>query len=276
MQMSKTTIYILITLLTLCVIILIGILILGLTNHQNKLDFFNINIHSKLVIEQHYDPSEITHINTELLSQDIIVQKSQDTQIHIRVYDKDNSNISLNLEEQVLSIKQKKKFSFFNISFSHHRIEIDIPETYLPILELKTVSGNIEIITDPIDIKATTTSGDIKADTLKNAELTTVSGEIKIHTVENLIGKTVSGDITIIEGNIENITTTSGDIEITTARIKQNASIKTVSGDVEITQLENTYINPKTTSGSVRINNNDRKSEYELKIQTVSGDIKIN
>ena len=74
--------------------------------------------------------------------------------------------------------------------------------------------------------------------------------------------------------NVE-IKTTSGEISIGYLELSKNAKIKTVSGDVEIEKTNDIYIDVKTISGDTEIKNNNRKSPYELLIETTSGDVEV-
>ena len=127
------------------------------------------------------------------------------------------------------------------------------------------------------DINAT--SGDIKSELLTYNDYTidVTSGDIELENINSLSGKATSGDVEIKKINSYiNFKTTSGDIEIDDLTLTRDSSIKVTSGDVTIDKCTNAYINTSVKSGDIDVNKNDRHAEYELKITTTSGDIEVN
>ena len=56
--------------------------------------------------------------------------------------------------------------------------------------------------------------------------------------------------------------------------ITNDSKIEVISGDVVINKSsDNFYCDAKATSGDVKIKDNNRRAEYELKIRAKSGDI---
>lgn len=58
--------------------------------------------------------------------------------------------------------------------------------------------------------------------------------------------------------------------------LNENSSIHATSGGVKIKETNDIYIEAKANSGDVKVENNNRLSEIELKIETTSGEIKVN
>lgn len=88
--------------------------------------------------------------------------------------------------------------------------------------------------------------------------------------------KASSGSIRIEEINeFCDLSATSGGIKIEDCNLIENSSIQASSGGVHITRLNDVYVDAKATSGSVKLQNNNRKSDIELKIKTTSGSIKV-
>lgn len=155
---------------------------------------------------------------------------------------------------------------------------------------LKTTSGNINAGSSN-EMIAKSTSGDIKIQNAKTGRLEAVSGDIEANEIETIDAKSTSGTINLDKANKVVARTTSGNIRINTINEKcelssvsgnitvdscsliENSTMQSTSGDVRISKGSNMYIDTKTTSGDVRIENNNRKAEIELKIKTTSGNI---
>lgn len=65
----------------------------------------------------------------------------------------------------------------------------------------------------------------------------------------------------------------SGNVKCETVN---NIEIQAKSGGVHITKLNEVYVDASAKSGSVKVNENSRKSDIELKIRTTSGSIRVN
>lgn len=152
----------------------------------------------------------------------------------------------------------------------------DITADKIGIANLKTSSGDIEL-KEAQTASITTTSGDIKVNTIEeSAELETTSGDITANKITNAKIKTSSGEIEL--GNVKEYIeaeTSSGDIKIDDLEITKDSKIEARSGDVTIHKTNDIYTETKTSSGNSKIENNNRKSEITLKIETSSGDIKV-
>lgn len=142
---------------------------------------------------------------------------------------------------------------------------------------LKATSGNI--MAEEIRNKGTiqTSSGKIEVKEIKQGEIESTSGKVKIEKANRITATTTSGSIHInqIDGYC-NLSSNSGGVKIENLQINENSTIHTTSGNVNISKGENMYIETKTMSGNVKVENNNRKAEIELKIETASGSIKVN
>ena len=163
---------------------------------------------------------------------------------------------------------------------------------------INTASGDIKSEIDLLEnkININTTSGDVTLKNIYLANIHTTSGSIKINDVnEANIGstsgdvyvkgetkkldiKTTSGDMEINKVNDSlNLLAISGRVKINTLNIIDNSSISTTSGDVFVgNNLSNCYVEFSTITGDRYINKSDRKSDIVLKVNTVSGDIRVN
>lgn len=139
-----------------------------------------------------------------------------------------------------------------------------------------TTSGNINI-ENAEEARLEATSGNIKAGDIKNAQIKTTSGGIVAENTGRILARVSSGNIKLesVSEHCE-LSTKSGSIRIEDCNLTENSSIQATSGGVHIHRLNDVYVDAKATSGSVKIENNDRKSDIELKINTTSGSIKVN
>lgn len=125
--------------------------------------------------------------------------------------------------------------------------------------------------------KLEASSGNIKLGDIKNVQINTTSGVIVAQNVERISARATSGNIKINSiSQFCELSTKSGAIRIEACNLTENSSIQATSGGVHIQRLNDVYVDAKAISGSVKIENNDRKSDIELKINTTSGSIKVN
>lgn len=95
--------------------------------------------------------------------------------------------------------------------------------------------------------------------------------------VNRIVAKASSGTIRINKINAFcELSSKSGSIRIEDCNLTENSSIQATSGGVNITKLNDVYVDAKATTGSVKVQNNDRKLDTELKIKTTSGSIRVN
>lgn len=155
-----------------------------------------------------------------------------------------------------------------------------LPKEYKESLEIKAVSGDVEVEENLKfeDLTIASTSGDIKMGNVeaKNIKIESISGDIKLGDLidEDLRLKTVSGDIRVesAKGKIE-AKTTSGTIEI--KELEGNVELTSVSGDVKSDDFKVTGTSRvKTTSGNVRMYLN-QESNCEIQTKSVSGNVTL-
>jgi len=142
--------------------------------------------------------------------------------------------------------------------------------------EVKASSGSV-LIGKLGEGNINTTSGAIRLEELGIGEVKATSGGIKIGKANKITAISTSGSINIdtIDGFC-NLSTKSGGVKIENLSINENSNIETTSGGVRIlSAVGDMYVDTKTKSGAVNVNNSNRKSDIELKIQTTSGGIKV-
>ena len=297
---SKNAIITLIVILSFLVIaIVFGIGILM----NNSIDFsFGFDLGSKkmqLVETFEEDSNNIKEIEFDLYSTDVELKNNDNNNLKIEYYsNKEAANVIKKDNQKVVINEEDSKSICIGICSNHRKIIVYVPNTYTGTFNIETKSGdiksNIEAIEGEVVIK--TTSGDVNLKNVTNTIITTTSGDIslemvnkaKLHTTSgdvfikgessNLDIKTTSGDIEINKiNNYINLNTTSGDVLINELEITDNSFIKTTSGDVKINDnISNCYIEFDSRSGDSHINKSDRKSDLVLKVDTKSGDIRVN
>lgn len=260
-----------IVILSMLTIILVSFLIL-LLNSDIKFNFKTKP--SKLVYNQNI-VEQFNKIDIDTRSLDIKFLKSEDDTVNVKVYDKDDNDLSVKVENDTLKVSSQKKNVCMFFCFSNKReVIISLPQREYDLL-VNSTSGDITSKIDFNNLKIGSKSGDVTLQKVGNAEIKVTSGDIKVENANNLVIDSTSGDL--ILGNIYDsvkLETTSGDIRIDNITLTSDSSIKVTSGDVKINNAsENIYFNTKVKSGDVKISNNNRKAEYELSIRTTSGDI---
>lgn len=152
-------------------------------------------------------------------------------------------------------------------------------------LTLQSTSGNIRLLSckaEEADVRLS--SGDIKIETFDSTRLacTAASGDIDIRDTEcsgDLSLVSTSGNLRLRDSNIAgdaSLESTSGDIKWQYTRARDIKLVST-SGDVRAEILGSAsdyHIDTKTTSGTVRVPDADG-SEKHLRVETVSGDIRV-
>ena len=273
--MNKSANIVKLSILSVLALILIGLFIVLLTS-DIKFNF-TTKSNSKLVFDNNIT-EEFNKIDIDTKSMDIKFEQSSDDTVNIKVYDKDDKNLSVKVEDETLQISSTgKNVCVFFCFINKKEIVISLPQKYYDLI-VNSQSGDITSKIDFNNVNISTKSGDINFNKIDSADIKVISGDIDIKEVNSLNCDSKSGDLTI--KNINNYIkaeTTSGDIRIDNIKLSSDSSIKVTSGDVKIKSAdENIYFNTKVTSGDVKINSNNRKAEYELNIKTTSGDIIVN
>jgi len=240
---------------------------------------FNYKNNTEVIYEQSYDIQSINNIKINTISSDIKFKPSTDNNLKVIAYGNEDSEFKIKQDDYNLNINYDIKNNFcIGICYQEDYIVIYIPNTYNNKININTTSGDISgIDLTNADIDLITTSGDIQINNINKLDALSTSGDINIRNVNEINLKVTSGEVNINNiNNKVNIQTTSGDVEINNLRLTENSKIKTNSGEIEIDKTNNIYIDANTTSGEVDIKNNNRKAEYELKVETTSGDVTVN
>lgn len=307
-------------------IIIIIIMIAGLSKvlmfaiNHNDWNWFMSFENSENVRKEEYirkqekvEISDISKLKLEFKSSDLNVFFTEENDIRVVQYSykelREDQLFQVNKTSSSITIQEnlKPQFHIFYIGFMEQiAYDVYIPKTYEKSLEIKSVSGDVEVNESLKfeDLTISSTSGDIKMGNIeaKDIEIETISGDIKLQELQsdNLKLKTVSGDIgaesatgkieaKTTSGNIEvkeikgdvEFTSVSGNIKSEDFKITGDSRVKTTSGDVKmyLNQESNCEIGTKTTSGNVTLPNRRNvmgvEPYVELNIQTVSGNIRL-
>lgn len=224
----------------------------------------------------------ISKINVSITSDNLILKKSEDDSIHINYFESNIYDFKIFIENDTLTILQKKPW-YIMFSFTKARnIEIALPDS-LAYANLKVSSGSINISSE-IEIEelsAKASSGEIflKDLTVDNAEINVSSGSITITNFETKILEVTASSGKIILKKVKaegaDISLSSGSINLEDANFK-NLKISASSGKITATKLfvENSEIS--ASSGTVNLgvvaNNPD---DYSLDLKTSSGKISV-
>ena len=294
--MNKTVTIVLVTLL----LIVAGLLTAGLVlvlNGKMKFNFSPIHIGSNycttLVEEKEF--SSIKDLDLNGNSVDIKIEESDNDTIKIELYSDHAKNHSIEEEDKTIKVVLEEKNRGFSFNTKTPYIRVLIPSTYANNIKANLKVGDIRIASfNKASLDAVISTGDIKADSLKKAnikistgdvkieniedlEATLSTGDIKVSSVDNITAKLTTGDIKITSvGNYMDLYTKTGDVKVDKANITKNSKVESGVGDVEIRKTSNCYIEGSTKVGDIDINNTDRKSDIILKIKSRVGDIEVN
>ena len=269
-MVNKIIKILLIILLTILVVGLIAVFVLLL---NNKID---LNISQSKLIYDEIITESFNNIQVSTKSLDIKLIKSNNLKANVKVYDRKDNELSVKVEDNTLKIENERHTSWCFLCFGESKVVISLPEKEYDLV-VNATSGDIESQVDLNNATIVTTSGDIDFTKVNELVLTVTSGDIEINEVNSITVTSTSGDVEIGKiNNSLNIETTSGDIDIDNLTIMKDSNIKVKSGDVTINKRsDNIYCNATAISGDVKITNNNRHADYELKIDTKSGDINV-
>lgn len=264
---NKATIATIIILSIFCLLLTSGFIYLLTNSNSIHFNFDFTNKPMNLVDSYEVAHADIYNIKFNLHSTDVEIRKSTDGKILVEYYSNKENNPKIEYTEDTIIIDETKyDLSCIGFCNSRRKVVLYIPEytsnEYLYNYEIATKSGDISSNIDLSNGKVvfSAMSGDIKLNTVREAIISTMSGDIEINRVNEKI----------------NLSAMSGDIKINELNIIEDSDIKTSSGDVKVNNnIANCYVDVKTSSGDKHINKSDRKSDVVLKINTSSGDVRV-
>lgn len=275
---NKGLIIFTIVLLTICVIVLSGILFLGLTGMGKKIKFNNIfgtyRVSNTKVYDKVYD-KEFKSIDIDVAAANIEIKKGDENKLVILG---DEKLLTVD-EEDTLRIKyDSEPCHIFCFNVKSAKIELTLREDYDGRISIKSDFGDTEVEEFPKStIEIDSSYGDTKVLRTKNADLSSSCGNIKIGEVENAIIKNDFGDIKINKiTNKTEISASCGDIKIDEVELKENSTIENNMGNVKINKTNDIMIESKVSLGDNDVKNVNYKSDVLLRIENDCGDIKVN
>lgn len=281
-----------ITNILLLICIIIGLLIFMIFGMNGRISFWKTK--SSLLKTEVYQIEDITKLISDVKSYDVILEKSQESEIKVEVYGskKSDKDIKVELVNKELHINQAGSTFCFGFCWSNEKVIVYVPDNLEISTLLKSTSGDIIVksaLTTESEIKTTSgdidiryankinaksTSGEIEIGELKTGTLKSTSGDITVKKVEFMNAKTTSGEIEVEQLNgYGNFSSTSGDIDINAFTIRDDSSLETTSGDIEIYLKNEANIYTDTKSGEAHIKKSH--GEHELNLKTTSGDITV-
>lgn len=245
-----------------------------------------------------FSPDEIDQLEFRLSGEDISFRPSDDGQIHIRYFKRDDVTYKAYTEQGIAS-EQGNTLVFTRSATGHSNqlfyfgfhyesetpdIQVALPQglsvdiltasgdmafsgVTIAALSISTVSGDVDLTnvqTDALTIG--TTSGDVEL------EQVTVSGETSL--------ETTSGELDLEDCTLNSslaVSSVSGNLE-GQAMISGNITIDTTSGDVELNlsgSPAHSAGNISTTSGEMNLQGLQAQADYVVNVSTVSGDVTI-
>lgn len=275
MKNKRSTIIKLI-LLILLLLFLVASLILGLLGSKYGFTFMPFfNFDQKIVYENKYTIEEISIIQVDTNSANIIVKNHEEKDIKVVIYDKDDKFLNVNIEDKKLNINNTSVNLCIGFCYTKKVVEIYLPNEHKVDLKLHATSGNIKVHSFINKISITATSGNVEVDKANDIEIKVKSGNIKVGESNIVNLEATSGNIKVNKSNGGNVKTFSGNIHIDNLEAIENSTISATSGNVYIGATNDIYISASATSGDVKVKDSNRFSEIELSISTKSGNIKV-
>ncbi len=226
------------------------------------------------------------NIFINLVSEDLIIQSSEDDQAHLFYKGKadiENYVFQISGDELKLEAPKSKGLIFMRSTKDDLDFILELPKD-IKINEWKhqSVSSDVQFnFLEAQNVKLSTTSGDIDimCGSAKNMKLNTVSGDIqcsKMH-VDDVDLSMVSGDVSINQSMIKGkfySNTVSGDLKFEDT-VAQNAEFRAVSGDVKGTEFYPKTVTFKSVSGDLIIRNKEKTNITSLSSSSLSGEVSI-
>lgn len=268
----------LIVLLTIVVVILTVFLVFALKGSQNN-HFFHFGfggVSNNLVVDETYENIFDT-IKIEGDAGDIEVLESTDDMVKVTIYgDEENTFVdTLGSELKIKSTAKKCIGICFNVKTA--KIQVVVPKNYAGKIDIKNKYGDTEIgYFENAEITLENNYGDIDVDRAKTLDIHEDCGDVKVKEVERIVVKNNYGDIKISRVNgFMDIKNSCGNIKVEKANILENSYVEDNMGDIKINEINEVYIDAKTSLGDVKVNNVNRNAEIVLKIKNDCGDIRV-
>lgn len=256
---NKGAIIALIILLSVLVFFLVMFLVICLRGNMNFNNFIG-NKSTNIIFDKTYELQNIENIKIIQDAGNITFKESQSEYIQVVVYGKNESDINVELNNNILNIQNKVQTRFISFGFRTTDIIIYIPSNYEKQIKIENNYGNSEILDlENATINAKCSAGNISLGKIKNATIVCNYGNIEIKEVLNKC----------------DIKAECGDIKIEKMLIKEDSYIRANLGNINIDEINDIYVEATVDLGEINVSQNNRNSDITLKIKCDCGNIDV-
>lgn len=257
---------VIITLLIILSVLIFGLvyfLIMCLNGHFSFINMTGIfgRKSKNVVFDENYEVDLIEKLEIIQTAGDIELKESTDGKVRVVAYGEDANKLKVTLDNSLLKVDYseytKKTFSFNSYI---NDIIVYIPKEYSKEIDIDSKYGDCKICDlENATITIDQACGDVELGKVKNITVTNNLGDVKIGNVLNKC----------------NIESNCGDVKINNAEINEDSFIELDLGDVKIANINDVFVDAKTSLGDTKVDSNNRHSEITLKIKNSCGDIKV-
>ena len=178
-------------LIAIVVTILVSILVFIIINRDKnyKIVFFAFGKKEEMLFQKEYSISEVEDINVIATSSKVKVVEGTNDKVKVTVYGAEGETVKSGMQDKKLNVEKENNRLYILALFIYYREEIiiELPKEYSNKLQIKTSSGNVEMIDlEEASIQVETTSGKITCGNMKNGNLKTTSGGIVVQDSQTL------------------------------------------------------------------------------------------
>jgi len=247
--------------------------------------FESLSYDKDYTFDEVQDTNEVTEIRINSENANVIFNAYEGEGYKVDYYESDYDKKVISYLDGLLTITQKREWTFkiFNFSFNSyklHTINVYIPETFIGKLIVNSTSGNVVI--DHFDftiMNITLTSGNVELSNIKTEKLgidiTSGNTDIKDSEIDTLDISQTSGNTTLknvlVNGNVD-LHSISGNINMFDSTM-EDLIVNVTSGNVNLTDVDLENFDCNVTSGNVKIKLTRDVETYKLDISTTSGDV---
>ena len=276
---KKAKVIIMVILLMLIIFSLVAVMIFSISSNNFKHIIINHKVSNNIVHEEVYE-NDFNEISIDTDAADIKIKKSTDDKIKLVIYaDEEKQTIKVNnLDDLDINIKNKSKIGFFNINYTSSKIELYLPENFDDTIDIDSDFGDIDIASfSNLNLSLEGDCGDVNIKKANDVKMDIDCGDIEIGTVNDLFIESDLSDIEVEQiNNYINIKSDLGDIDIDNVTLSKNSSIISNLGDISIQNISNVFIDAEVDLGEISINNNSKRSDIILKVESDLGDVDVN
>lgn len=264
------------------ILLIIGIIGTAATLYFSKGPIFKLTEWEK---KKSISSSGIDNLNINSGPVDVIVEKTSDKDIQIRLAGKESVRkkgeykLEVNEDNHTLNVKVKQKIHFGITFYSRAKLYVKVPDKMYHALDVKTSSG--ELVVNDFQAENASfqaSSGDVLVEggRVKNdLSLEATSGEVTAinNEADKVVVKSTSGDIEIkhLVAKESEFAATSGEVYVDD--ISGTIIASAPSGDIEIIPNEHVgNMNLETTSGSVTVDTKDKSIPFAIDFEGGSGE----